>query len=184
MPSGAEVPNQQVSPHLLSTIKSNNKTLPCGINQSSQQNLNNNFNKVFTMGHYYGYKFANMIQPVTQCISPFLAMTKFTRNNCAVLLETTQCLRACFETPASAGRARHTAARNRSAHEVDEELLAPSVGPAPEGDSLLLFKIVPDDFVEPAVNAAMASAAGFKTCSQGRQEHIHYSPSMKFLTSG
>jgi hypothetical protein len=49
---------------------------------------------------------------------------------------------------------------------IHEELLAPSMGLAPDGASLRLFKIVPDDFVEPARNTAMASAAGFKTCSQ------------------
>jgi hypothetical protein len=48
---------------------------------------------------------------------------------------------------------------------VHEELLAPSTGLAPDGASLPLFRIVPDDFIEPARNAAMASAAGFKICS-------------------
>jgi hypothetical protein len=55
--------------------------------------------------------------------------------------------------------------RNRSVQGVHEELLAPSMGLAPDGASLPLFNIVPDDFGQPARNAAMASVAGIKTCS-------------------
>jgi hypothetical protein len=52
---------------------------------------------------------------------------------------------------------------------VHEELLAPSMGLAPDGASVPLFKIVPDDFVEPPRNTAIPSAVGFPTASERAQ---------------
>jgi hypothetical protein len=76
-----------------------------------------------------------------------------------------QQLRSCFKNVASAGRAKRTAARNPGVH---EELLVPSMGLAPDGASLPLFEIVPDDFVEPARHAAMLSAVVFETASYNK----------------